>query len=153
VLHSARPPPLSHLRPLPDSLALPTARRPLPVLRPPSRPRSVQCHGELRLTASCSRHPSVRPLPLCLVRSALTGAIFVQPEPRRRRPVESLRLYRCFANPALPLKVRNQPVPLIWLSPLYCSRDCSPEQSRVAVSPPRCGLRSLVPLRHREGHG
>jgi hypothetical protein len=117
------------------------------------RPRLVQCHGELRLTVSCSGHPSVRPLPLCLVRSALTGAIFAQPEPRRRRPVESLRLCRCFVTPALPLKVSNPLVPLIWLSPLCCSRDCSPEQSRAAVSPPRRGLRSLVPLRQREGHG
>jgi hypothetical protein len=80
----ARPPPLTHLCPLPDSLALPTragssatARcRPLPVLRPPSRPSPVQCHGELRLTVSCLGHPSVRHLPLCFAWSALTGAIF-----------------------------------------------------------------------------
>jgi hypothetical protein len=128
-------------------------RRPLPVLRPPSRPRFVQCHGELRLTVSCSGHPSVCPLPLCFVRSALTGAILVQPEPRRRRPVASLRLCRCFAIPALPLKVSNPLVPLIWSFLLYCSRDCSPELSRAAFSPPCHGLRSLVPMRQREGHG
>jgi hypothetical protein len=51
-------------------------RRPLPVLRPPSRLCPIQCHGELRLAVSCSGHPSVRPLPLCFVWSALTRAIF-----------------------------------------------------------------------------
>jgi hypothetical protein len=149
----------SHLRPLPDSLALSLAlprraessatacRRPLPVMRSPSRPRPVQCHGELRLAVSCPGHPSVCPLPLCFVRSALTGAVFAQPESLRRRLVASLWLRRCFVTPALPLKVSNLLVPLIWSSPLCCSRDCSPEQSRVVVSLPRRGLRSLVPLR------
>jgi hypothetical protein len=63
----ARPPPLSHLRPLPNplplSLVLPTRagssatahRRPLPILRPPSRLCPVQCHGELRLIVSATR--------------------------------------------------------------------------------------------------
>jgi hypothetical protein len=105
----------------PLSLALPTRagssttarRQPLPVLLPPSHQRPVQCHGELRLAVSCSGHPSVCPFPLCCVRSALTRAIFAQPEPRHRRPVESLRLRRCFTTPALPLKVSNLPVPLI----------------------------------------
>jgi hypothetical protein len=161
----ARPPPLAHLRFLPDSLtlslALPTCagssatarRRLLPVLWPPSRPRLVQCHGEFRLTVSCSGHPSVHPLPLCFVRSALTRAIFAQPESHCHCPVKSLRLHRCFATPPLPLKVSNPPVPLIWSSPLCYSRDCSPEQSRAAVSSPRRGLRSLVPMCQRESHG
>jgi hypothetical protein len=161
----ARPPTLSHLRPLPDSLALSLAlpmragssaiarRRPLPVLWLPSHPCPVQFHGELRLTVSCLGHPSVCPFPLCCVRSALTGAIFAQPEPRRRCPVESLRLRRCFTTPALPLKVSNPPMPLIWSSPLCCSRDCTLEQSSITVSPLCRGLRSLVPLRPREGHG
>jgi hypothetical protein len=121
----ARPPPLAPLRPLPNPLALSLAlltraessatarRRLLLVLRPPSRSRPVQCYGELRLTVSCSGHPSVCPLPLCFVRSTLAGAIFGQPVSRRRRPVESLRLRHCFATPALPLKVSNPPVPLI----------------------------------------
>jgi hypothetical protein len=122
-------------------------RRPMPVLWPPSRPRPVQCHGELRLAVSCSGHPSVCPLPLCFIRSTHTRAIFVQPESRRRRLVASLCLRCCFATPALPLKVSNPPVPLIWPSPLCCSRDCSLEQSRADVSSPRRGLRSLVPLR------
>jgi hypothetical protein len=113
----------------------------------------VQCHSELRLTVSCSRHPLVCPSALCCIRSALIGAIFAQPEPRHRCPVESLRLRHCFVTPALPLKVSNPPVPLIWSSPLCCSRDFSPEQSSVAVSPPCRGLRSLVPLCQREGHG
>jgi hypothetical protein len=52
-----------------------------------------------------------------------------------------------------PLKVSDTLVPLIWSFLLYCSRDCSPELSRAAVSPPRRGLRPLVPLRQREGHG
>jgi hypothetical protein len=59
------------------------------------------------------------------------------PEPHRRRPIESLRLRHCFAMPALPLKVSNLPVPLIWSFQLCCSRDCSPEQPHAAVSPPR----------------
>jgi hypothetical protein len=67
----ARPHPLSHLRPLPSSLALPTqtgssatARRcPPPVPWPPLRPCPAQCHGELRLTISCSGHPSVCRVP------------------------------------------------------------------------------------------
>jgi hypothetical protein len=163
--HPARPPSLAHLRPLPNplalSLALPThagsfataRRRSLPVMRPPSRSRPIQCHGELRLAASCSGHPSVCPFPLCFVRSTLTRAISTQPEPRHRRLVASLCLRRCFATPTLPLKVSNPPVPLIWSSLLCCPHDCSPELSRAAVSPPRHGLRLLVPLRQREGHG
>jgi hypothetical protein len=119
------PPLLSHLRPLPNplalSLALPTCagssttarRRPLPVLWLSPRPCPVQCHGELHLTVSCSGHPSVCPLPLFLVRSTLTRAIFAQAEPRRRRPVESLLLRRCFATPAVPLKVSDSPVLVI----------------------------------------
>jgi hypothetical protein len=55
--------------------------------------------------------------------------------------------------PALLLEVSNLPVPLIWSSPLYSSRDCSLEQSSAAVSPLRRGLRPLVALRQREGHG
>jgi hypothetical protein len=153
------------LHPLPNplalSLALPTRagssatarRRPLPVLRPPSRPRPVQCHGELRLAVSCSGHPPVCPLPLCLVRSALTRAIFAQPESRRCCPVESLRLRHCFVTPALPLKVSNLPVPLIRSFPLCLARDCSPELLCTAVSPPRHVQRPLVPPRRREGHG
>jgi hypothetical protein len=90
--------------------------QPLPVLWPQSCPRPVQCHGELRLTVSCSGHPSVCPFPLCCIWYALTRAIFAQPEPRCRRPVESLLLRRCFTTPALPLKVRNPPVSLIWSS-------------------------------------
>jgi hypothetical protein len=116
------------------------------------RVRPVQCHGELCLAVSCSGHPSMCPLPLCFVRFALTGAIFTQPESRRRCLVASLCLRRCFATPALPLKVSNPLVPLIWTSPLCCSRDCSPEQSRVAASPTRHGLSSLVPLHQCEGH-
>jgi hypothetical protein len=45
------------------------------------------------------------------------------------------------------------PVPLIWLSSLYSSREYSPEQSSAAFSPLRRGLRPLVPLRQRVGHG
>jgi hypothetical protein len=161
----ARPPPLSHLRPLPSSLALSLAlptrtgsyatvrRRPPPVPWPPLRSCPVQCHGELHLTISCSGHPSVCPLPPCCVRSALTGAFSCAAGVRHRRPVKPLCLRRCFATPALLLEVSNLPVPLIWLSPLCSSHDCSSEQSSAAVSPPRRGLRSLVPLRRCEGHG
>jgi hypothetical protein len=72
---------------------------------------------------------------------------------RHRHPVEPLRLRRRFATPALLLEVNNLPVPLIWLSSIYSSRDCSPEQSNAAVSPLCHGLCPLVPLRQRVGHG
>jgi hypothetical protein len=94
----ARPPPLTHLRHLPDSLALSLAlptraespatacRRPPPVLRPPSCSRPVQCHGELRLTVSCSGHSSVCPFPPWFSRPALSGVILAQPELCHCRP-------------------------------------------------------------------
>jgi hypothetical protein len=94
----ARPPSLSHLRPLPSSLALSLAlstrtessatacRRPSPVPWPPLRPCPVQCHGELRLAVSYSGQPSVCPLPPWCARSTLTRAVIAQSEPRRRRP-------------------------------------------------------------------
>jgi hypothetical protein len=153
------------LRPLPNSLALSLAlptrigssttirRRPPPVLWPLLRLCPVQCHDELRLTVSCSGHPSVCPLPLYCVRSALTGAFSCAAGVCHRRPVEPLRLHRCFATPALLLEVSNLPVPLIWSSSLYSPRDCSPEQSSAAVSLPHRGLRSMVPPRRCEGHG
>jgi hypothetical protein len=117
------------------------------------RPCPVQCHGELRLTASRSGHPSVCPPPPYCVWSTLTGVFSCAAGVRHRRPVEPLRLCRRFATPALLLEVSNLPVPLIWSSLLYSSCDYSPEQSSTAVSPPRCGLRSLVPPRRCEGHG
>jgi hypothetical protein len=88
---------------------------------------------------------------LCLVRAhrSISCAVGVC----HRRPVEPLRLRRCFATPALLLEVSNLPVPLIWSSPLYSSRDCSLEQSSAVVSPLLRGPRPLVPLRQREGHG
>jgi hypothetical protein len=95
----------------------------------------------------------VCPLPPCCIRSALTGAFSCVARVHHCRPVEPLRLRRCFVMPALLLEVSILPVPLIWSSPLYSSRDCSPKQSSTAVSPLRCGLRPLVPLRQREGHG
>jgi hypothetical protein len=95
----------------------------------------------------------VCPLPPCCVRSALTGAFSCAAGVRHSRPVDPLRLHRCFATPALLLEVRNLLVPLILSSSLYSSRDCSPEQSSAAVSLPRRGMRSLVPLRRCEGHG
>jgi hypothetical protein len=95
----------------------------------------------------------VCPLPPCCVRSAIIEEFSCAAEVRHRRPVEPLRLCRCFATPALLLEVSSMPMPLIWLSSLYSSRDCSPEQSSAAVSPLRCGLRPLVLLRQRVGHG
>jgi hypothetical protein len=117
------------------------------------RPSPIQCHGELRLTVSYSGYPLVCPLPPCCVRSALTGAFSCAAGARHRRPVEPLCLRHCFATPVLLLNVSNLPVPLIWLSSLYSSRDCSPEQSSAAISPLRRGLCPLVPLRQCEGHG
>jgi hypothetical protein len=77
----------------------------------------------------------------------------MQPESAIVAPSIPLCLRRCFATPTLLLEVSNLLVPLIWSSPLYSSRDCSPEQSSVVVSPLCGGLRPLVPLRQREGHG
>jgi hypothetical protein len=93
------------------------------------------------------------PLPPCCVWSALTEAFSCAAGVCHRRPVEPLRLRRCFATPAPLLEVSNLLVPLIWSSSLYSPRDCSPEQSSAAVSPLRRGLRPLVPLCQREGHG
>jgi hypothetical protein len=140
------------------SLALPTRvgssattrRRPLSVLWPSSRPCPVQCHGELRLTISCSGHPSVCPFPLCCVQSAITGDPPVQSKLHHCRPVEPLGLYRCFATPALLLEVSNLLVPLIWSLLPYLASDCSPELPRAAVSPPRRVQRPLVLPRRRE---
>jgi hypothetical protein len=147
--------------PRPLSLALPARtkssatarRRPPPVPWPPLRPCPGQCHGELRLVVSYSGHPSVCPLPPCCVRSALTGEFSCAAGVRHRRPVESLRLPHRFATPALLLEVSDLPVPLIRLSSLYSSCDCSPEQSSAAVSPLPHGLRPLALLRQRVGHG
>jgi hypothetical protein len=76
----------------------------------------------------------------------------VQPELRHRGPEASLRLCRCSITPVFPLKVINLPVPLVpYLLP-WSSRNCSLELIRAAVSPPRCGLRPLVPLRQRDAH-
>jgi hypothetical protein len=83
----------------------------------------------------------------------LIGAFSCAAGVRHRRPVEPLRLRRCFATPALLLEVSNLSVPLIWLSLLCSSRDCSLEQSSAAVSPLRRGLRPVVLLRQRVGHG
>jgi hypothetical protein len=153
------------LRPLPSSLALSLAlatrtrssatvrRHPPPIPWPPLRSCPIQCHGELRLTVSCSGHPLVCPLPPCCVRSTLTGVFSCVARVRHRRPVEPLCLRRCFVTPALLLEVSNLLVPLIWLSPLCSSRDCSPKQSSVVVSLPRRGLRSLMPPRRCEVHG
>jgi hypothetical protein len=95
----------------------------------------------------------VCPLPPCCVWSSLTGAFSCAAGVRHRCPVEPLCLHRCFATPALLLEVSNLPMPLIWLSPICSSRDCSPEQSGAVVSLPRRGLRSLVPSRRCEDHG
>jgi hypothetical protein len=64
-----------------------------------------------------------------------------------------LRLHRCPMTPALPFKVSNPPEPLIWSLLLCCSRDCSPELSHAAVSPPRRVQRLLVLPRQRDTHG
>jgi hypothetical protein len=95
----------------------------------------------------------VCPLPPCCTQSVLTGAFSCAARVRRRCP------RRAFVPPSL-LRDANasargeQPaVPLIWLSSLYSSRDCSSEQSSAAVSALRRGLRPLVPLRRRVGHG
>jgi hypothetical protein len=153
------------LRPLPNSLALSltlltraessatACRRPLPVPWPPSRPCPVQRHGELRLTFSCSGHPSVCPFLPCCVWSALTGAFLAQPEPRRRRLEAPLHPCHSPNVPEFTLEVSIIPMPLFrQVSPLR-PRNCSPK----LVVPPRNlflrGLRSLVPSCRFYAHG
>jgi hypothetical protein len=128
-------------------------RRPPPVPWSALRPWPIQSHGKLRLAISFSGHPSVCPPPLWSVRSTLTGVVLVQPKLRHRCPIASLRHRRCPVTPSLPLEVRNLPAPLISCVLPCCSRDCSPEQSSAAVSPPLCVQRPLVLPRRREGHG
>jgi hypothetical protein len=94
----------------------------------------------------------VCPLPPCCARSTFTEAFSCAAGVHHRRPVEPLRLHRCFATPTLLLEVSNLPVPIIWLSLLCSSHDCSLEQSIAFVSPLHHGLRSLVPLRRCGGH-
>jgi hypothetical protein len=161
----ARPPFLAHSRPQPNPLALSLAlpartessatahRRPLPVLRSPSRPRPVLCLGESRLAVSCSGHPSVCPPPLWFARPALTGAVLAQPELRHRRPVASLRHRSYPVTPALPLEVSNLPVSLIRSLLPWLARYCSPELPCTAVCPPRRVQRPLVLPRRRDAHG
>ena len=78
----------------------------------PSRPCPVQCHSELRLTVSCSGHPSVCPFLPCYVRSTLTGAFLAQPEAHRRRP-EVPSHPRCSPSVSeFALEVSTLPMPL-----------------------------------------
>jgi hypothetical protein len=161
----ARPPLLSHLRSLPNSLAfslaMPTRtgscaiarRRPLPVMWPPSRTCPVQRHSELRLTVSCSRHPSVCPFLPCCVRYVLTGVFLAQPKPRRRRPEAPSHPHRSPNVPKFALEVSILPMPLFrQVSPLRPC-NCSPE----LAAPPRNlfqrGLRSLAPPCRFCAHG
>jgi hypothetical protein len=153
----ARPPPLFHLRPLPSSLSLSRSthanREP-----PPPLPTSTACSvavvapvpRPVRLAVSYSGHPSVCPVPLWSVRSALTGVVLAQPELRHRRLVTSLCLRRCPVPPALPLKVSNIPAPLFPCVLHWLARNCSPELPRATVSPPRHVQRPMV-LPHRRG--
>jgi hypothetical protein len=122
------------LRHCPPTLTACSMAAVAPVPRPVPRCASPYC----QLLGTPFGVPSS---PYC-VWSALTGAFSCAAGVRHRRPVEPLRLYRCFATPALLLEVRNLPVPLLWSSSLDSSRDCSPEQPSAAVSPPRRGLRS-----------
>jgi hypothetical protein len=78
---------------------------------------------------------------------------FLRSQPRRRHPVAPLCLHRCPVTPALPLKVSNMPAPLIWSLLLFCLRDCSPELSCAAVSPPHRVQRLLVLPRRCDTHG
>ena len=77
----------------------------------------------------------------------------MQSELHHCRPVEPLRLRRCFATPALLLEVSNLPVPLIWLLLPCLARDCSPELPRAAISLPRRVQRPLVLPHRRDVHG
>jgi hypothetical protein len=136
-----------------DQGAPPPRRRPLPVSWPPSRLCPVQCHGELRLTVSCSGHPLVCPLPLCFVQSALTGAIFAQPKSHRRRPEAPSHPRRSPSVPEFALEVSTLPMPLFRQELPQLPRNCSPE----LAAPPRnlfyCDLHSLVPLCRFCAHG
>jgi hypothetical protein len=122
------------------------------VLRSSSRPHPVLCLVEFRLAVSCSGHPSVCP-PLWFARSALTGAVLVQPEPHRRRPEVPPHLRRPPHSPEFALEVSNLPAPLIRSLLPFCPHDCSPELIRAAVSPPRRVQCPLVLPRQHDTHG
>jgi hypothetical protein len=66
-------------------------RGPPLVLRPSWSLCRVHCLGEFCLFISSSGQPSVRPQPLWFARSAHTGVLLVQPEPRHHRSEVSLR--------------------------------------------------------------
>ena len=153
------------MRPLPNSLALSLAlhtrtgssatarRRPPPVMWPPSRPCPIQCHGELHLTVSCSGHPSVCPLPPCRVGSALTGAAFAQPEPRRRRPEAPSHPRRSPSIPEFALEVSTLPMPLFRQVSSLRPRNCSPELVAPSRNLSHRGLHSLAPPCRFCAHG
>jgi hypothetical protein len=163
--HPTRPSPLSHLRPLPNSLALSLAplartessatarRRPPLVPWPQLRPCPVQCHGELHLAVSYAGHPSVCPLAPCCARSTLTGAVLAQSEPRRRRPEAPPHPRRSPTIPEFALEVSILLMSLFREVSSLRPCNCSPE----LVAPPRNlfyrGLRSLAPLCQFCAHG
>jgi hypothetical protein len=93
------------------------------------------------------------PPPLWFARSALTGAVLTQPEPRRHRPEVPPHLHRRPRAPEFTLKVSNLPAPLIRPLLPFCPRDCSPELICAAVSPPRRVQRPLVLSHQRDAHG
>jgi hypothetical protein len=153
------------LRPLPNSpalsLALPTRtgssatarRRPLPVPWPPLRLCPVQRHGELRLTVSCSGHPSVCPSLPCCVWSALTGAFLAQPEPHRRRPKAPSHPPRSPNVPEFAVEVSILPMPLFHQVSSLRPRNCSAELDVPPWNLFYRGLRSLAPLCQFCTHG
>jgi hypothetical protein len=146
------------------SLALPArtessataGRRPQPVLWPLSRPCLVQCHGELRLTVRCSRHPSVCPLPPCCVRSALTGAFFLRSWSPPRRVLRSLvPSRRCEGHGRVRqtalIALRLVPEPLVprrgW--PARLRRTLAARPSGATTPKPALAVRSRSSIRDR----
>jgi hypothetical protein len=120
---------------------------PPPVLRPPSSATvSSASLSAAWNTLRCAPSSLVLPAHAHQSNSCAAGA----PPPSS---VSSLRHHHCLVTPSLPLEVRNLPAPLISCVLPSCSRDCSPEHSGAAVSPPRRVQRPLVLLRRRGALG
>jgi hypothetical protein len=82
-------------------------------------PRRVRSLGKLYRITRSSGHPLIHPFLIWCARSALTGALLVQSESRRRRPASSSRPCFCSCVPGTPLKVTILAPPYFPLSPIY----------------------------------
>jgi hypothetical protein len=106
-----------------------TAHQGPPPFRDPHRVCSL---GKLRCITRSSGRPLNRPFLLWCAQSALTGALLVQPESRRRRPASSPCPSFRLCVPGTPLKVTVLAPTLFSPISHLPSRDCSSEY------PPAC---------------